>query len=229
MDEVFPETKISAQLYFNEGMGYSEKNSCICDFSSDKEFITAKYNFEEKDHLESVRFDPMTMSGCVMMKYIKLIPLEGEELEITEYKHNASAVVDDKYVFVSEDPHFEIEIPKKRRYKELIVCYRVFLSLKQQEVNQLIIQQQEKMLEMEREKNNILEIKRNLEKGLSDLVNKHNLMKRKYEKELTFCKTENEKLNQELDSNIKFRELEYIKSTKAYKIFLKRKVEKYVV
>lgn len=101
-------TQHVAQIYFDEGEGYTEENSRTIYLEKDKDKYEVEITLEEGKNINSIRFDPVECAGIIKINEIYFIDYNGT-ISWPEWKTVNSACNDGNVAYFDmDDPQYQI-------------------------------------------------------------------------------------------------------------------------
>lgn len=109
------------QIYFDSGSGFKEEESLVREISQDQLINHIFHEFSISSLMEpikSIRIDPSDLPGVFIIKNIKLVDVDNNELE---YKTtgNFNYEFNNVLIFEKNDPQFIVELPAEVRLRSL--------------------------------------------------------------------------------------------------------------
>ncbi|HIT91130.1 MAG TPA: hypothetical protein IAC41_12040 [Candidatus Merdenecus merdavium] len=233
LEEQRKEQGLILQFFVDDGNGYHEDRAINYQIGKEEDEIAVSLDLSKFQDIKSIRIDPLNDSCIISLSSLLLYDEKNEVLNIwrdhPDYcKHNAITMEDNLMMFHHKDPHIIIDRGWDKKFKKIQLTFTLIQrgSSGVEEGMALIGNQflkiKEEFNDLKEQYGVILEIKHELEKSLNTLVNQQSLMKIKInEAQVPTQSTSAE------DAQLRV-ENEYIKSTKAYKLFIEKKVNKYV-
>ncbi|MEC0183425.1 hypothetical protein P4H61_18195 [Paenibacillus peoriae] len=177
----------TAQLFISANQELSEDKSMY--FKMEESNQTIVFDLSEKGQISCVRFDPMEGRGIIRIGEARLIDLEDNIVQISEFSSNADWIGGGYYVFLDDDPqiYYQVENKEYKRIEFSIVYIEEFPEGLMKEVHKKSISlqseilmnqsnfsaQEEKINELVAEKNELLDTLN--EMGLNLSIVKENL------------------------------------------------------
>jgi O-antigen biosynthesis protein len=104
---IFQDNKYEAQLYIDQGNGFSEENSVTVDFCSSDRVI--EFQLNQFSNIKQIRFDPSAIP--VILKLDELVLVKNNtEIKITSFRTNAVYACNSIYIFNHDDPQFHLNL-----------------------------------------------------------------------------------------------------------------------
>ncbi|WP_431086510.1 coiled-coil domain-containing protein [Paenibacillus sp. 8b26] len=176
-----------AQLFISSNQEFSEDKSFSFEIKEPEQTIVC--DLFQKGQISCVRFDPMEGRGIIRIGEARLIDLEDNIVQISEFSSNADWIGGGYYVFLDSDPqiYYQVENKEYKRIEFSTVYIEEFPEGLMKEVlkksnslqNEILINQrnissqEEKISELVVEKNELLDTLN--EMGLNLSIVKENL------------------------------------------------------
>lgn len=134
---------VMMHLYYDEGEGFSEKNSEMC------RAIIRKNNFEVEFELNDtgvpmnrLRFDPGEEGMVILKKVIAVVEYTDESREMIpmEWFDSNGFPYKKKVLFINEDPQFILKLSGEKRVKKILFSGKLKKEITPDEVQQAIDQ-----------------------------------------------------------------------------------------
>lgn len=118
------------QLYFDQGNGFSEKQSIRNEFMLADKTITATFDLSHQDNISGLRLDPVNDPSAIHIQSIFIIDRNGNKTAIFPSKSNAKYENDSTFYFCNDDPqlYFETFSDTSTQLSQLEVSFEVLHS-----------------------------------------------------------------------------------------------------
>ncbi|MGG2198123.1 MULTISPECIES: class I SAM-dependent methyltransferase [Paenibacillus] len=107
-----------AQLYTANGGTFEETQSIILDIGSSTR--TIEIDLECSKDVSGLRIDPINTNAVININSITLVLDDSTEIIIQNYRTNATLVMNNRHIFISEDPQIYID-EKIEKLKKVLV------------------------------------------------------------------------------------------------------------
>jgi hypothetical protein len=222
-----------AQVFVDTGDGYIEERAYKAFIGAEEKEVCLQIDLSGYEQIKAIRIDPMNTACILDVSSIRMSKENGEAVEFLNRKesllHNAVFLNENILLFAHQDPQIILDEEIEGRYESLKVSFSIIehdlskVGKGTALISESFSRVQTEFKELEEQYGIILDVKQGLEKRLNSLANENSLMKIKLSedssKEIEEISTEQSKIEAENA---------YIKSTKAYKLFLEKKVNKNV-
>ncbi|HIT90172.1 MAG TPA: hypothetical protein IAC41_07120 [Candidatus Merdenecus merdavium] len=259
VQDIVIERELFAQIFVDDGRGFNEMDSIRVPLKFNQEDVKLELDISSFHSVKKLRIDPLNHSSIVKCIYMKAYDENGKEIvmmeqDINQGISNAKTQFFDTYFFQTEDPQFIYEFAKARKITKLDLYYQLLLNdmdnykaiLEIMEgivLNSSDLQSNyyDRMKQLDQEIIKEKKLSEKLKKKIRDHEDELKVLQDLKQKEIQKIeeaqakRDEMVRLQQIELERIKTQDLEatavnkYIQGTKAYKIFLKRKVEKNVL
>ncbi len=117
--------EVYAQLYYDDGSGFSEENSIIQSISmidyANLKTVKTIWCISENRKIKKLRFDPINYSGFIEILNIIIINKKGEKISWKINKAESVVTLEEKGVFcLNNDPKIVMDVDDDRIYKIII-------------------------------------------------------------------------------------------------------------
>lgn len=118
-----------AQLFTDNGAGFSEADSIKIPLGSDREYHTLEFEINGKD-MKALRFDPFNIPAVIKLKDIEAEYQNGNRTGISILRHNATAVSTYSYLFENSDPQVILDLNgiRTEEVRKIIIKMKVTLT-----------------------------------------------------------------------------------------------------
>jgi hypothetical protein len=127
------DSKYVAKLYYDLGGGYSEENTMVSTLPgiTPDNAVELEYDLSGLDNIRSLRFDPVEGFPCVVELLSLKVNDEHGLLESKITKANSEHYKNGLFVFSTDDPSIEFNLPKKhKKCTSLQIKYRLLIREK---------------------------------------------------------------------------------------------------
>lgn len=118
-----------AQLFIDDGTGFSEENSLYCSLNSGKEYQILEFAVSGRS-IQNLRFDPFNVPAVLKIREIQAVYTDGNKIHINIQQHNAAAVSTYSYLFENADPQMLLDMKEiqTERIEKIVVQMKVTLN-----------------------------------------------------------------------------------------------------
>lgn len=118
VDKYASDSGVYAQLYYDDGSGFSEEKSMVQSISifeyCERNMCRLTWNFTDDHNIARLRFDPINCSGYIQIVSLKAFDRERREIPLEIVKTNSQQVGTDMgRVYLTNDPQVIIHLKKE--------------------------------------------------------------------------------------------------------------------